>query len=283
MPFILIQGTFHVVGYSPDADSLKFKATDPSTWKKISGKPKMNKKEHVQLRFEAIDAPETHYRPKIKNAPEEHQPLAKEATEVMLGLAGIKKVRWGPKGKKVGSAEDGVAGYILTRMVDTYRRPVAFVYAGNTAEADGKEVHLDVSKLKRSINYKLMEAGWVYPTYYKTLFSDLRNQFTQAVKKARSGGKGFWPKDKTSGLIFDNKKSVTEVHPIFPKLFRRLMEHLAKGGNLGNFRDFLSEKGDPLWILPEAHYTSALDKVVEVKGKKMRMKELPENLVFEPK
>jgi len=37
MSFTLIKGTFHVLGYSPDGDSIRFKAKDASLWKKLSG------------------------------------------------------------------------------------------------------------------------------------------------------------------------------------------------------------------------------------------------------
>src|SRR4051812_14468705 len=62
MPFSLIKGTFHVAGYSPDGDSIRFQADDKSLWAKLSGPPaKLNAREHTQLRFEAIDTLETHY------------------------------------------------------------------------------------------------------------------------------------------------------------------------------------------------------------------------------
>jgi len=286
MPFTLIKGTFYVVGYSPDGDSIRFKANNPKNWEKISGRPKINKKEHVQLRFEGIDALETHFTPKVKGAKSEHQPmlLGKAARDYTISAVGIKNVKWGPKDARVSRADDGVAGYILTRAIDNnkFGRPVSFVYAGTTAKADGSEVHLDVNTLKKSINYKLIESGNAYPTYYPTLFYDLRNAITNAVKKARSAKKGLWPQDKTSGFTLSGKEAVTDQYPIFPKLFRRLIEHLAKGGTVSNFRQFLEDKKDGVLILPEAHHTSALDYIVEVKGKKIGMKVLPENLVFDP-
>ena len=37
MSFTLIKGTFHVKGYSPDGDSIKFKASRTSNWLKVDG------------------------------------------------------------------------------------------------------------------------------------------------------------------------------------------------------------------------------------------------------
>ena len=62
MPFLVIKGTFHIVGYSPDGDSVRFRADNKEHWAKLSGRPaELNAKDHAQLRFEAIDTLETHY------------------------------------------------------------------------------------------------------------------------------------------------------------------------------------------------------------------------------
>jgi len=62
MAFFLIKGTFHVKGYSPDGDSIRFRARNPDNWKKLSGPAvALNARGHAQLRIEAIDALETHY------------------------------------------------------------------------------------------------------------------------------------------------------------------------------------------------------------------------------
>ncbi len=62
MSFNLIKGTFHVVGYSPDGDSIRFQANDRNKWNLLEGPPvQPNARGHVQLRIEAIDTLETHY------------------------------------------------------------------------------------------------------------------------------------------------------------------------------------------------------------------------------
>lgn len=286
MPFILIKGTFHVVGYSPDGDSIKFKADNLMNWKKIAGTPKLNKKEHVQLRLEAIDALETHYLPKVKGAIKQHQPdfYSKAARDFLIDGVGIQKVKFGPKNDRVSSALDGTKGFILARSIDNpkYGRPVSFVYQGDYNKPDGTSIHLDALLLKRSINFKLIEAGLAYPTFYPTLFYDLRNEIIKATIKSRLTKKGLWPKDKTMGLIFNNSKSITDDHPILPKLFRRLIEHLANGGKLNTFNKFLADKKDGVLILPQAHHTDALDYVIKIFGKKLSMTTQPENLIFDP-
>ena len=62
MPFRVIRGTFHVLGYSPDGDSVRFAADVESRWNLLAGPPvRLNGKRHAQLRLEAIDTLETHF------------------------------------------------------------------------------------------------------------------------------------------------------------------------------------------------------------------------------
>jgi hypothetical protein len=50
MPFVVIKGTFHIEGYSPDGDSVRFKADNREHWAKLSGRTaELNAKDHTQL------------------------------------------------------------------------------------------------------------------------------------------------------------------------------------------------------------------------------------------
>lgn len=68
MDYYLIKGHFHVIGYSPDGDSLMFEASNPKQWDKVQSEyheifqEKLRDGEgSVQLRLQGIDALETHY------------------------------------------------------------------------------------------------------------------------------------------------------------------------------------------------------------------------------
>ncbi len=275
MSFTLIKGTFHVKGYCPDGDSIRFQASDPANWRKLSGPPvQLNKCRHAQLRMEAIDAPETHFCGY-------HQPLklARPAMRSLLSGLGIDEVVWDGSYSKILYANDGTEGYILSRSTERNRRPVAFVFAGNTKEKDGSEVALDGDLLKKSLNYRLMANGLVYPTYYNSLFYDLRSEFTKAVAEAKSEGKGIWPHDKTTGFSASNLKDLTCRTVIFPKLFRRIVEHTAAGGNIEGFRKFLTGSCEPLVKIPEANFTR-FDAIVEVNGDNVRLTNAPEDMIF---
>ena len=194
MAFVLIKGTFHVKGYSPDGDSIRFRAKNSDNWKKLSGPAvELNARGHAQLRIEAVDALETHYQGY-------HQPLklAKAAGRYLLSYLGIHEVVWDESQTRVIKAEDGTEGYILARSTEANRRPVAFVFAGGIEERDGSLINLDESILKKSLNYGLIARGLAYPTYYNGLFSDLRLPLTRAMAHARAEGKGIWPYDVTT-------------------------------------------------------------------------------------
>jgi len=83
-----------------------------------------------------------------------------------------------------------VTGYILTRAIDPYHRPVAFVFTGNSPESDGSEVFCDVARLNQSANANLMARGWAYPAYYTHRHNegglpvDLRDRLTALADSA---------------------------------------------------------------------------------------------------
>jgi len=277
MPFFVIQGTFHIVGYSPDGDSVRFRADNKEHWAKLSGRPaELNAKDHAQLRMEAIDTLETHYE-------DTHQPLelAIGALEHLLEGLGITDVEWDETRTTVTAANDGTEGYILSRAVEKYGRPVAFVYTGAAPEEDGSEIFLDADRMRQSLNHRALEDGLAYPTYYKGLFPDLREALTEAVGRAREAKREVWAEDRTNvGFEVEGLEAITDEHVILPKLFRRLAEYLEAGGSVEGFEEFLAARDEEVIVISSVHPTH-FDTVVEVKGNTVRMTEPPENLIFE--
>ena len=276
MPFRVINGTYHVQGYDPDGDSIRFRAHTPSNWTTLSGPPvRLNAYGHAQLRLEGIDALELHYE-------ESHQPLtfASAARDALLSELGIALVA-GDATNSAAIADDGVEGYILARTTEQNRRPVAFAFAGPPAAADGHSAFLDVSLLRQSANYKLVDAGLVFPTYYTGLFHDLRSELTAAVTRARGSGLGLWPADKTnSGVEGVDLVSITEREIVLPKLFRRLVTYLGTGGGIAGFKQFLAAEADAVLILSRGQFTH-LDTVVTVTDSTVALDVPPEDLVFQ--
>ena len=277
MPFTLLKGTFHVKGYSPDGDSLKFKAKRASNWKKLTGKAvKPNAKGHVQLRIEGIYSLETHY----ARSPTSHQPrpLAHQAGDELMVLLGITNVVWGPSHGRVSSANDGVEGFILARNTGPYGRPICFVFSGSINKQDGSSVYLDKQLVRKSANYAMLRIGHAYPLFYETLFYDLRDALASAVKEARSKQRGLWPKDDSNTWIdATDIPALEDKVVLFPKLYRRLIDHDRSGQPMSKLPERLDN--EDITVISTVHHTH-FDTVVEVNGKKVRMTVKPEDLVF---
>jgi hypothetical protein len=286
MPFTIIEGTFHVVGKSPDGDSVGFRANDSANWQKLTGPTvKRNSQGVAQLRFEAIDALETHFTPTGQHH-EYHQPkvLAEAAQTSMLDAIGITNLVWDAGHRTVRSAtNDGAPGYILARSVEKNHRPVSFVYAGSPPQADGTSIRLDVPLLQQSVNFRLATDGLVYPTYYQGLFHDLRDAITATVADARTAKRGIWEMDATNSGVLGDLDTLQDVTPILPKLFRRLMEYMdGVSGHLEDFKDFLAAKSDGLTVISTGQFTH-LDTFVQVDtaANTVLLTEQPENLRFD--
>ncbi len=282
MPFLVIRGTFHVVGYEPDGDSIRFQADHDRRWLDLDAmsidlaghRVNLNARGHAQLRFEGIDALETHYQGK-------HQPLqyAEAARTRLLKFLGIANVQMGLDGA-VTSADDGTRGYILSRASDRYHRPIAFVYAGDPPESDGDEVRLTVTRLRDSANHKLVAEGLAYPTYYTGLFYDLRNELTRVTRSARNANRRLWKVDETTtGATVTDLDSIENHEVIMPKLFRRLSEFLEGGGTVAGFVQHLAINREKVLIISQNHFTH-FDTVVDVQGDTVKMMVPPEDLIF---
>ena len=276
MPFTVIKGTYHIQGYEPDGDSVRFGADNGANWNKLLGRVDVNARGHAQLRLEAIDTLETHFSG-------QHQPLdlAVKALDFLLHTLNITGAQFDPLMLNVVRANDGTPGYILAREAEENGRPVAFAFAGAPPKPDGSSVFFDTTWLKDSLNYKSVLEGLAYPTYYQGLFHDLRNELTTAAALARGASRNIWAEDVTNaGFAVPDLQSITDTHVILPKLFRRLVEFLRGGGGVTpQFKIFLAGKREPITILSTAHFTH-FDTIVEVQGNTVTVTEPPENVVF---
>lgn len=286
MPFKLIKGTFHVAGYSPDGDSIRFKPNNLELLTSLpGGPPKSNARQHVQLRIEAIDTLETHYTPQGDSSTF-HQPerFAREAVDALLSFAKIEDVVWTADKKTVASAKDGTPGYVLCREVEKYGRPVAFVYAGDAAESDGASVVLKGDRLRDSYNFAAIRDGLAYATYYTGLFADLRGVLTEAAGAAREGKIGLYAEDVSNqGFTVKTIGDITDKFVLMPKLFRRLSEYVSKTGSAIGFKEAMSEAEEPVLDLRTGNFTHFDTFIEQQSGSNhISMTRRPEELVFGP-
>jgi endonuclease YncB( thermonuclease family) len=102
MPFILIQGTFHLVGrtqagnptgFQLDGDSIQFKPTNPQLLNQLDqpGRPvRLTSIGSTQLRLEGIDALELHF-----DSTHQSRPLADQARDFLTGKLSLNPVPYG--------------------------------------------------------------------------------------------------------------------------------------------------------------------------------------------
>jgi hypothetical protein len=279
MPFIVIKGTFHVVGFSPDGDSIRFKALDQASWGALEGIPvRLNAKGMAQLRIEAIDTLETHFE-------NQHQPLvfAEAAAQKLFAFLGIKDVVWNAAHSRVVAAKDGVKGAILARTTEENGRPVAFVFDATLSLPDGQPVFLEKPLVRKSINFKMLRAGLAYPTFYDGLFYDLRELFARETMRVRKSGRGLWASDATNGsLQIGGLADVAGSLVLLPKLFRRIVDFIKQSGGFDplEFIKFLDKGNEKVLILSRLHFTH-LDNLLTLDATgKLTLTEKPEDLVF---
>ena len=102
MAFTWIRGRLVVVGYSPDGDSVRFVPDELATVRRLENGRRVRPSERdgsIQLRLDAIDAPETHYQ-------DQAQPLADEARATLLEAVGFSGVRVDDDGTVTASTPD---------------------------------------------------------------------------------------------------------------------------------------------------------------------------------
>jgi endonuclease YncB( thermonuclease family) len=283
MPYLLIEGTFRILGAAPDGDSVRFYPNNVKRWQDLSTltrdhRVQPNSKGGVQLRLDGIDALETHYQ-----AFAQPLELAHAAAAKLLGLIGFTNVTRGNAERVTAATPEGTKGHILTKFADKYGRAVAFVFAGGAPERDGEIVFVEPERLKNSLNYLLLEGGFAYPTYYKGLYFELRDMLTTAVKEARAAQRGVWEKDQgEKGFTVENLQTITEGVVMLPKLFRRLADYLEGNDgdtSLAGFESFLEAKDDKLTVLSTGQFTG-FDNVLQIAGQFVKLLNKPEDLVF---
>jgi len=271
----VIKGTFHVKGYSPDGDSIRFRADNESHWDffKWSGK----KPKNAQLRIEAIDALETHY-----EGYSQPSVFALAALETMLEFLNIRIKSYNLNFTKITNAQDGAPGFIVSSEVDGFDRPISFAFTGNADLKDGAELAPDKLPVKSSFNYKLVKEGLAYPCFYYGFDPGILREFQKAVKTARDARRGIWAIDRTKGFTFWHPKTIREDVIILPKLFRRLISFMESMSSIDELPAYLKDTGDYLRVFGNPEQTR-LDKLIEISNNHIALSTELEQIEFRPK
>lgn len=170
--YCVIKGCFTTItSYEPDGDSVRFIADKPELYQNLHGsyRIKLSKKDgSVQLRFEAVDAPETHY----GNAA---QPFGNKARDQLLAWMGFKNIQYYPNNpEKVQSCEPKtVRGAILSKAAEANGHPVSYLLLDKDAARleEGDWVKVDRALLEKTANYYLLKEGLAYTLFIPRLLS----------------------------------------------------------------------------------------------------------------
>ncbi|WP_330333646.1 thermonuclease family protein [Streptomyces sp. NBC_00536] len=285
MSMLLVQGSYQVLNLQPDGDTVAFKPTDPKVFQKVEGCPvKVDGKNTVRLRLDAIDALETHY---SRTGPGAHQPLefAHKAAEELLAFLGFTDVRHNGETVTAATPKE-TPGFILTQGADKFGRCIALLGVGTPPGTDGSQVDVDVALLRTTANHHMLSTGLAYPTFYAKFLPELRAEMAAVAQQARTAGLGLWPSDVTTapdGAVITGMSSLTGDVVILPKLFRRLVDHFnLVEPSLNGFPTFLAGGGDELRIEPAGTPELSLKPLVEIVngGTAVRMTISPEDIVF---
>lgn len=278
--FRVIKGAFVIIGKQPDGDSVRFIPDRPSLLGTLRGGNRIRTSSDgsVQLRFEAIDAPEVHFG-------SASQPLGKESRDTLLRLMGFSNVRYTSGGLQVSaSTPERVRGAILSAAAESNGRPVSYVLLerDTTALRDGSSIAVDSALLVRTMNYAMLENGMTYLTVYDTTPAAHRAIMQSVAQIARQARRGVWARDKTNDFTLENASSVgPNGQLILPKLFRRVTSYLTDrskgkyGGSLPGWIVWASRQpqrneNDPVQLANGAKTT--LNQLVTQQGTRVRFK-----------
>ncbi|CAG1016980.1 hypothetical protein ANAEL_05937 [Anaerolineales bacterium] len=274
----VIAGTFHIKGFQPDGDSIRFQATNQANWDFFTWETvvvKATKKK--QLRVEAIDAMETHYEGY-------HQPraFALAALEAMLEMLRIDTVIYSLGLTQVVDANDGKAGFIASGSVDRFGRPVSYVFPKDVKLTDGAVMDSSQLPVEDSINFQLAREGLVYPTFYTTTDRVFAEKIRAVVTRARATKRGIWSIDRTSDFTLLDIRTLQEDNLIMPKLFRRLVGFYDNYSDFGKLEEYMKKQRDNL-VLWDGTKKKSLADLMTFEGRRLRMKTRVEDILFSPK
>lgn len=274
----IIEGTFHVKGYAPDGDSIRFKAKNHSNWKFLNFKsPVAQKRVFHQLRIEAIDSLETHY-----EGARQPNSFAIAALERMLEVLGIQDVRYNLMLTEIVEATDGTPGFIASAGLDGFERPISFAFPKGVGLTDGAEMQAEDLPVEQSINYLLASEAIVYPTFYTTMEPLVIQKFQEVFRTAKNQRMGLWAIDRTGGFKLTHAQAVQTDVILMPKVFRRFIAFFIARSEISSFSTYFKKSWDDK-IVVRGEQKKLFD-IVEWDGKRQwfRLTESPEDIIFMP-
>ncbi len=274
----VIAGTFHVKGFQPDGDSIRFQAANQANWDFFTWESDADKNtKKKQLRVEAIDALETHY-----EGYHQPRPFALAALESLLELLQIKSVTYSLSLTQIVDADDGKSGFVASAVIDRFGRPVSYVFPKNAPLTDGAVMDSSTLPVEESINFQLAREGLVYPTFYTTTDRTFAEKIRAVVARARKTKRGIWSIDRTSDFTLWDVRTLQEDILVLPKIFRRLVGFFNGYSEFDKLIDYMKKQKDNL-VLWDGTKKKSLAELMKFSGRRIQMKTPLEDILFSPK
>jgi len=257
---LALHGKLRVEGTAPDGDTMHFLPTTPELIHELHDTDRVKHPDDLSLRFEGIDAPETHYRPPGGHE-EEAQPLANPARDHLLDAAGfvIERRDDHDSQKIVDATPDTQPAVVLSTHGDIYGRLVSYVIVDDDGDLpeDGAWTPVDEALLGRTLNAEQLRSGSAYLTLYSSCPPAQRAFLRELAASARKQRTGVWADDHTSEFVLDDEASIgPHGELILPKLFRRATEYLLSRADGETLPGWLAAHG------PDPHHAAHDDKVI---------------------
>jgi len=275
-------------GPEPDGDTVTFQADNLALVRKLprlSGRgPNISKRGNIPIRYEGIDALETHFQGG-------HQQLgfANAARDKNLEVLGFKNVKFfADQPNKVESVDvNPLPGHVIANGIEANGTLLGLVYAGTTNLHDGDKPFVEAALLDKSVNAKLVVAGLVYVEPYDTMPLALVKHLRGVIAHARQTRAGLFAAEdvNTNRAAAIADLPTLEELVMWPKLFRRLFAFFSEGHQgLGQFEDWIRE--DPIHRddslrLPDGEKGNMHD-AFEIDGNSLKLAFNPEDLLIAP-
>jgi len=293
--YTLIKGQYSVhnaahpqQGPQPDGDTITFIPDSLALvqgLRRLSGRAPDIRNGHINVRYEGIDALETHFQGAHQNLT-----FANAARERNLASVGFTNVVFFPDLPNVVQSVDlnPLPGYVIANGIESNGRLLGLVYGGTTNRADGAQLFVDEAILSQSVNAKLVDAGLVYVEPYDSMPMSLVQILRARVAAARAGAPGgMWPQEAVTTTLAARIANLADAQgPVmWPKLFRRLAAYFQEGhAGLGQFDTWIRDdpvQRDDILRLPDGEKGNIHDTYV-IDGDNLRLEFRPEDLLIAP-
>jgi endonuclease YncB( thermonuclease family) len=283
--YTIIRGAFHIFypdlprsGPQPDGDTVTFKPRKQSLVEGLERfsrrPPDFNGRGMIPLRFEGIDALETHFREMRQNLR-----WARAARDNLLAGLGFGRVTfWQDHPNNVQTVEHNpVEGFVFANGIESNGRLLGLVYAGEAPAADGTRFRVEPDHLRLSANFRQVADGLAYAELYDTMPLPLQTALRQGLEASRTAEHGFWPHENVSATTDATIGTLGQLQELvmWPKLFRRLAGYFAAGhAGLGGFDDWVRDDPvhrDDALRLPDGEAGNIHD-IYEIDGNTLKLK-----------